>query len=369
MSTVFVDESGYTGPDLLNPDQPIFALASLDFTEDECRLLKTNFFGEVKATELKSSQLMRKPRGQRMILKFMKELMKRQDRTRVAYMHKPFALLCKSIDWIVEPYLRRNGVNLYLRGGNLALSNLTFCMLQEEPEYRTRLFQALQLLMTEFSRDTFAQACDVLAEKTGQIPNLNKGPLAETLQHLYFGLVLMHPMDTGFLGKQNLDLCFSLALAMMGSWAKKFGENFSVFHDQSSNMSSQREQWNAIVTPNVDDKIVGYDRRTMQYPIRVNKTLFEPSDKWAGIQLADVLSGVVGRCLKTKYGFSQVDAFSDDLWSHFQGWDLCAHVTPEAKFTPDELGTDGPRLSCPYEFMANVYQKALGGEHSPPVEM
>ena len=42
--TVFVDESGYTGPDLLNRDQPILTVASLGCSEALCQELKGRFF-------------------------------------------------------------------------------------------------------------------------------------------------------------------------------------------------------------------------------------------------------------------------------------------------------------------------------------
>ena len=124
-------------------------------------------------------------------------------------------------------------------------------MLEQQAEYRDRLLQALHRVMSDFNRETFTHACDTLFEKTGEVPYLKQGVLAETLQHLYFGLLFIHPEDAAYLGKENLDLCFSLALAMMGSWRKKLGNGFSLFHDQSSNMSNQRDQWDAIVSPDV----------------------------------------------------------------------------------------------------------------------
>jgi hypothetical protein len=52
LSTIFVDECGYTGQNLLDAVQPIFALASLNLSELDCIDLKNNFFGRVKSVEL-----------------------------------------------------------------------------------------------------------------------------------------------------------------------------------------------------------------------------------------------------------------------------------------------------------------------------
>jgi hypothetical protein len=53
----------------------------------------------------------------------MAHLRERRHDTRIAFAHKPFVLLCKGIDWIVEPNMRRQDVDLCERGGNLALCN------------------------------------------------------------------------------------------------------------------------------------------------------------------------------------------------------------------------------------------------------
>ena len=41
---LFMDEAGYTGPDLVNQDQPLFVLASIVLTEADTRDLVTTCF-------------------------------------------------------------------------------------------------------------------------------------------------------------------------------------------------------------------------------------------------------------------------------------------------------------------------------------
>lgn len=60
MNTVFLDESGYTGTSLLDPEQPIFALVSHNYSEAESQEIKGRFFSAIKADELKAGQLMRR---------------------------------------------------------------------------------------------------------------------------------------------------------------------------------------------------------------------------------------------------------------------------------------------------------------------
>jgi len=57
MQEFFVDESGYNGPDLLNEDQPVFALGGIAIDEDSARELKKKYFPEYGEEELKHSKL------------------------------------------------------------------------------------------------------------------------------------------------------------------------------------------------------------------------------------------------------------------------------------------------------------------------
>ena len=74
MSTIFLDESGFTGQDLLNSEQPVFTVATLNYSEVTCRQLKASFFQNVRAVELMHSALRKSPGQQRMVLAFLKEL-------------------------------------------------------------------------------------------------------------------------------------------------------------------------------------------------------------------------------------------------------------------------------------------------------
>ena len=57
MQSLFIDESGYSGPDLLNEDQPVFALAAIGIEENLAKSLKVKYFPEYGDEELKHSKL------------------------------------------------------------------------------------------------------------------------------------------------------------------------------------------------------------------------------------------------------------------------------------------------------------------------
>ena len=57
MQSLYIDESGYNGPDLLNEDQPVFAIGGIAIDEDSAVALKNAYFPEYGREELKHSKL------------------------------------------------------------------------------------------------------------------------------------------------------------------------------------------------------------------------------------------------------------------------------------------------------------------------
>ena len=61
--TVYFDESGYTGTDLLNPDQPYFTVASADLDDHEARTILYQSFPDYKGKEFKSARMYHRPKS------------------------------------------------------------------------------------------------------------------------------------------------------------------------------------------------------------------------------------------------------------------------------------------------------------------
>jgi len=62
MSTYYIDETGFTGEDLIAREQPLFVLSTNNFTSDEAEAIIRATFSGVDAKELKHSRLIRNPR-------------------------------------------------------------------------------------------------------------------------------------------------------------------------------------------------------------------------------------------------------------------------------------------------------------------
>ena len=91
METIYFDESGYTGGDLVNSHQKTFVLVSLRMNEDEAAELKGGFFSAVKAQELKFSSIKKNPKQLSAAIEFLAHIAnKHSEQLLINIAHKEF---------------------------------------------------------------------------------------------------------------------------------------------------------------------------------------------------------------------------------------------------------------------------------------
>lgn len=358
MRTIFLDECGYTGEDLLNIDQPLFVLASHDIEEELCKDLKWHFFGRVESKELKHSSLSKRPSQQKMVLNFLKYLKEENYNVKVSSIHKKYALICKMID-LIEDAAYDDGIDLYEQGCNIAMANLFFYTLPVFGgiDFANELLKRFQNLMRNKTKKSYDEFFIPLM-------NLDESKVAhkDKLEDILTFLKYLH-FKYGYslldsLAKNNyLDIALSSSLFLMSRWRKIINDKIVVIHDKSKNMSKQKDIWDAIMDPELDECIIGYDRRTMKFPIAVSATRFESSLEWDGLQIADVISGATATSLMGLIKEESEDDYSEKLCELTKSF--IEHVIwPEATVLPSELGTIGANYRNPIDYMREVISKS-----------
>ena len=353
MSTIFLDESGYTGQDLLNPEQPIFTLASLNLSESDCKELKDRFFSKVQSTELKYSSLSRKPRQQQMILDFLKELSTKPELIKVLVAHKQFVLLTKMVEMLFEPVCYEEGIDLYDRGGNLALNNLLFYTLPAlgGEDFFQKLLKDFQDMIRSKMASYEAFFKPLLTQRYSQ--DIDELLDFFRVSHYRFGDELLK--DELLKTEAPLDITVSSILLLMNSWQKDINENIILIHDKNSAMAKAREMWDALVDPSLPSVEVGYDRRKTIFPIRVAQTYPEDSKSWAGLQLVDILAGAFTHSARWLNKDNNADDdFGESLTKIINESFSVNQIIPELKFTPEQLGTTGGNAVDPNDYVASI---------------
>lgn len=352
MSTIFLDECGYTGQNLLDVEQPVFTLASLTLPEADCRELKDIFFGDVQSTELKYLSLSRRPKQRKMILEFIKELSGKPSLVKFSFAHKQFVLVAKMVEMLVEPACYEDGIDLYDQGANIGFANLLFYTLPVfgGGDFFNTLLKYFQDMMRFRTKESY-QAFFGLIFQQEHSPDLNDLLNFFRVSHIKFGYDLLETKD-------HLDIAVSLTLSLMSLWQQDLDDDIVLIHDNSSAMARERKIWDVVVDPNLPSIEVGYDIRKTQFPIRVIKTCPEDSRSWAGLQLADILAGAFTRCARwLTEGENVDDEFGRSLTEIMSEAFSCFAIAPEIKFTPDQLGTTGSNALNPHDHLINLFIK------------
>jgi hypothetical protein len=349
-NTIFIDESGYTGEDLFNAEQPFFTLASLNLSEEKCKFLTDKYFGEINARELKHSNILKYPKQQEMVTNFLKELANTPDIVKFSVSDKRYVLITKMVDNLIEPLLYESGYDLYNQGGNIGLSNVLYYMYKThlskiEFEDILRNFQIMMRERTTVSYENFFKIFN----------NTFSNELDELNDFFKLWYLKKSPEDIFSFPKNNLNIAFTCAFKMVADWSKISKKQHSLIHDNSSNMSKEKKLWDYLVGTDIPSSVVGYDTRIMKLPIQLKETSFVDSKDWSGLQLADILAGSINYVFKWLEDIVPESSYPKEVHNIVKdtfNWHL---IIPTPKVTPEELGTVGPNYENPNDFFGKLH--------------
>lgn len=287
---VFFDETGYTGPDLVNPAQPVYAVASLNLNREVCSELVSRHFAGSRAAELKHSTLAATRRGPRQIAACLQDLLRNHSNAAAtAVAHKAYVLLAYVIDFWIEPAMHLDGVDLYERGGNIGLTNVTWAMLQSHLSRSqfAAVLAAAQSMLRQRSSDSYVGFFRELDRAVTARPELG-----EILSYIDLS-------DRRLGGMRHLvslpdglpDIGTYGLLELASHWRRTIAEPFRIVHDRSKALAREQHIWEVVLSPDVPAAIVGHDRRTIQFPLGVTEVQHADSRDYPELQLTDILAG------------------------------------------------------------------------------
>ena len=362
--TIYLDETGYTGQDLLNSEQPLFIGASTSLPDDVAASLVQECFPGVRARELKHSQLCRRDRGQDQIVQLLRSIRQRHGDFAVSLAHKEFVLVGLLVDFWVEPAMRADGLNLYERGANIGLCNLTYLTLKSllPAGDCSRLFLRAQKML----RTKSIEAYEAFGRSL-RAAQRHCEPLNEILDYI----VLSDYRLGGYEHLRSLpdrltDLGTYYLMEQVSHWSDRTGQALNIIHDESSALAREQRVWDALLDADVPHAVVGRDRRTIRFPLRVNSINRAKSQDHLQLQLVDLLAGAVAAHFRNRvYGDTNYRA---DYIKKLDALDILGSeliinmIWPTSQVSPEELGTDGRVLKDSATHIAQILHDK-GVEH------
>ncbi|MCV3271954.1 DUF3800 domain-containing protein [Roseobacter sinensis] len=292
--TIFFDESGFTGYNLLDPEQPVFTVASADIEDARAEEILRLSFPRNRADEHHFTRIWKSKRHRDGLRTFCNHLDEVADKAFCYATNKRFAVLTKIMDYLVEPAITDAGFDFYDDGFCWRYSNYVhFGLTQFAPP---ELLDCLLAYYQEFSRDPTRENLSTLQLRLRMMANSADERVQVFLDQMAMGAELFERY-TGledFRSSNNIQT--STMIAVIGHWRQAHPEDFAVVHDASSAFLRDRVMWEAITAAdNQEVELKAGDGSFVPHPLRVVSTEARDSRESFSIQFCDILAGLTAK--------------------------------------------------------------------------
>lgn len=343
MTVIYLDESGYTGDDLLNREQPFFVVASTIVPNDEALDLLRRSFPRYQGREFKFTNIWRRETHRASLRNLARELPAFYDRAFLWIIDKRFCVLTKMLDYLIEPLVYETGGDFYVGGYAQRFMNSA---------HRDILHHGSDTLYDETvaSWDAFARAPSAATmEAMRDYLQSCAQELPAPLSSLY-ALALDGARSFLSAGERFEDFIDSSEIQLTSVfssviwWRQRRKEDFHVTHDQSSNFLRQRDVWTTLLRDDFGPEMIRQgDGSLVEFPLRVRSTTSVASETSPSVQLCDVLAGLYAKAALAFDG-RQPDPFMQELLDLGAGELAYAGVIPRADYAdappPRRAGPD-----------------------------
>lgn len=291
MKTIYCDESGFTGYNLLDPAQPVFAVASACLDEAKAEQILKQSFPAYQGAEFKFANLWRG--GNRAGLTcFAAEIKKLEHCPFVYFIDKKFAVLTKAIDLLVEPTITEAGYDFCDAGFNWKYCNYIHYGLTEFAE--SALMETIVGSYLAFSRDPSKETLEKLQYHLTLMANSLEEPVQIFAEQMAAGADLFEKYHSFDEFKKTNDLQATCMLAVMGHWQQRFKDDLAMIHDASSNFLRSKDVWDVVTRKDAPEaKFEMGDGTVVELPMRLASTTATDSKDSYTVQVCDVLAGLV----------------------------------------------------------------------------
>lgn len=336
--TIYLDESGNTGSNLLDENQPVFTLASCQFSNKDAQSL-LELVDSRSPHEAHFKNLRRRKSGQDGIVRLMSSNLVVPKNVKVNIFLKEFMITSKIVDILIEHMMHLNGEDLYLNGRNIALSNMLYYCLptffdSDLVQFMYQTFVAMIRDQDQASIDNFYLSVEnVKKSSTDKKYNRNIDLILDTRN-------CVHDALNG-IDKSSLDPSIPALFSHCALWGDAYPKGFHIIHDDSHSIENQKLLFAQFMDWTQTEIELGYDRRKYQLPLKGKSLKFASSDQHSQLQVSDIIASSfsywaagVNRDEKEDYLFLELNKLNLD---RFIGNNK---IWPTMDVTPKDLGTE-----------------------------
>lgn len=348
MTCFRIDESGYTGFDLLNADQRFQGASAVAIDDDEAARLIKAHFPRLQAPELKYRALSRRVSNHPRLLGLMKDLL--SDFDCVTYVaDKRFMLTLMFVDFAVEPCYYARGFDLYENGQNYAMASMLHTAgpaLLGKTEFAA-MMDAFQRAMRENTPRSLHQLVEA-ARSTNwhELPEV-MGPLAK-----YADRDCLSAIATPGVSGVSTDIALVVLTSLITRMEVMAEGAYRVEHDQSKNLSTYHDLLQRYID---HDELVEFratEITSLRFPLKLTDVTQVNSKSSPAVQLADVMIGAAIEATNTLTGLRSGGLDPEALMPLYREYQFI-HMSPSIDFEEQRRFRSGSQISQAIDYFAS----------------
>jgi hypothetical protein len=282
---VYFDESGFTGNNLLHPEQKYFAYASVATDDAEAKSFVEGLIARygIQGDELKGSKLVKFNRGRKAIDDIFAHF---GDRLKISISDKKFALAAKLYEYIFEPCYSDIGSLFYGVGFNRFIANILYLEFAGRGAGAEEIFVEFETLMRSRDDTTLANIFSSIHSNNSPIISDIREFAQCRAEDIRAELAAIGEVGVG---KWILDLTYTALFTLLSNWGAEHDEITAVC-DPSKPIQDSPEIFTVMIgrAERIFSEFSG-----QQHPITFNLSgpiQFCDSKVTHGIQLADSIA-------------------------------------------------------------------------------
>ncbi|OWW25059.1 hypothetical protein B4Q04_10955 [Zobellia sp. OII3] len=289
MNKIYFDESGNTGQDLLNKDQRVFSLASVNYNVLEQEAIRA-FFG-TKEEEIHFKQLKNSGPGRKKIISFLNSSWIDEKYIIPYYVNKEFATCAQIVNLLIETVFHNKGFDIYKKGNHIIYSNWIFYF--GNFKWNKQIFKLFLESFVEMIRKKDQNSIENFYTLTKELYDQNSETeiLEPVLESKDYITSILDPLD-----HYSIDVTFSTFLVLCDKWSKKLENKIDIRFDQSKQVAHYSNYINEMIelTAKLDNTVeIGFDSRKMTFPHQILSIELVDSKEEFGVQLADIIASSI----------------------------------------------------------------------------
>lgn len=348
MERFSIDESGYTGFDLLNSEQRFQGATAISITdEDAVRLIK-EYFPKLQAPELKYRSLSRRPANRERLLNLQRDVLA-QNKCVTYICDKRYLLMLMFMDYAVEPFYYERGLNFYEDGQNYSLASLLHFV------GPTLLGNAgFDALLANFQRAIKDKTWEAISDLVLTVRNVRWRELPEALGPLAYA----SPECLAAIATPGVttDAAFVVLQSLISRMEVIAEGAYRVEHDRSNNLLNYHALLQRYIAHDHaiefrQSKIAG-----IKFPLKLSEATQVESKKSPAVQIADVLIGAAVEAANSLAGLREPATTNETLFSLYPD-DQFIHMVPSLDFVGQKEFRRGTQAKELIDYFAKHFQK------------